>query len=392
MKTLFSSLLAALFAAVTCAAFAQDAPKPPAPERPAPDATAPPGPPAPPTPPPPPEGRHGEHHHSEGWHHSPGPWGMPIPTKPTSYIGVITTPPPGVLTAQLGLSEGFGLVVSDVLPDSPAAVAGIQRYDVLTKFNDQQLVDSSQFAALVRALKKDAEATVTLIRKAAEQTVTVKIGERMLPERSHGFPMPGNFRSGGPVFPPGEYERSGEYSRHLEDETRRFQERAQMYSQKMHDYQERMKVWQKNPSAEMPKLPDLPPTEAVTVVPNPSAVETSPSIAPEDILREVRPGGAAQIRVVQPNALVTYNVANAKLVMKDDTGEIELATRDGKRTLAARNAKGETIFDGPIDTEEQRKALPEDVRKKLEVIEQQRKLAETLPPLQGPPIFDLDVQ
>ena len=319
---------------------------------------------------------------------------MPIPTKPTSYIGVITTPPPAVLTAQLGLSEGFGLVVSDVLPDSPAAAAGIQQYDVLTKFNDQQLVDSSQFATLVRALKKDSDATVTLIRKAAEQTVTVKIGERLLPDRPHGFPMPGNFRTGGPIYSPGEFERSGEYSRHYEDEARHFQERAQMYSQKMRDYQERMKAWQKNPSAEMPKLPDLPPTEAVPALPNPSAEETGPSIAPEDILREVRPGGAAQIRVVQPNALVTYNVANAKLVMKDDTGEIELTTRDGKRTLVARNAKGDTIFDGPIDTDEQRKALPEDIRKKLELIEQQKKLAETLPPLTRPgePIFDLDVQ
>jgi hypothetical protein len=167
-----------------------------------------------------------------------------------------------------------------------------------------------------------------------------------------------------------------------------------MYSQKMHDYQERMKAWQKNPSAEMPKLPELPPAEAVTATSNQSAVETSPSIAPEDILREVRPGGAAQIRVVQPNALVTYNVANARLVMKDDTGEIELTTRDGKRTLAAKNAKGDTIFDGPIDTDEQRKALPEDVRKKLEVIEQQKKLAETLPPATRPdnPVLDLDVQ
>jgi hypothetical protein len=281
---------------------------------------------------------------------------MQIPTKPTSYIGVITAPPPAVVTAQLGLSEGFGLVVSDVLPESPAASAGIQRYDVLTKFNDQQLVDSSQFATLVRALKKDAEATVTLIRKAAEQTVTVKIGERLLPERpqphAYPVPMPGNFRSGGPIYAPGE---SGEYSKRFEDDTRRFEERGQIRQ---------------------------------------STAESGPSIAPEAILREVRPGGAAQIRVLQPNSLVTYNVANAKLVMKDDTGEIELTTRDGKRTLVAKNAQGDTIFDGPIDTDEQRKALPEDVRKKLELVEQQRKLAETLPPLPRPggPALDVDVQ
>ena len=59
------------------------------------------------------------------------------------------------------------------------------------------------------------------------------------------------------------------------------------------------------------------------------------------------------------------------------SGEIEITSNNGKRSLVAKNTKGETIFDGPIDTEEQRKALPEDLRKKIESIEVQTKVART---------------
>ena len=37
--------------------------------------------------------------------------------------------------------------------------------------------------------------------------------------------------------------------------------------------------------------------------------------------------------------------------------------------MTARNPKGETAFDGPIDTEEQRKAIPAEFRKMLERVE-----------------------
>jgi hypothetical protein len=303
----------------------------------------------------------------------------PAPPKPTPYIGVITTPPPAVLTAQLSLPEGFGLVVADVLPESPAAKAGIQRYDVLTKFNDQQLVDSGQFSTLVRALKKGAEASVTLIRKTQEQKITVTIDERLLPER-HSFPYPGGYgipggdnRHGSMDFDRGRGE-SQEYAR-------RMQERMHGYGEKMREYEERMQQWKQNPSAEMPKPPE-PPTTG----------EAAPPIQPEDILREVRPGGVAQIRLFKPDGAVTYNTANARLVMKDDAGEIELTIHDGKRTLVARNVQGETVFDGPIDTEEQRKAVPEEIRKKIDTIEVQRKLAQSVQPPPGNPAVLQDVQ
>lgn len=298
----------------------------------------------------------------EGYRRSDAPWNTPLPPpappKPTRYLGVVTSPLPPELSAQLGLAEGFGLLVNEVLPESPATQAGVQKWDVLTRFNDQQLVSAEQFATLVRAEAKDAEAALTLTRKAQEQKLTIKVGEKLMPERR---PMPGG----------------GDWARDMDrwkgpssDPTRRFQERMKDYGEKMRDYekrlkefQERAKDWQKNPTGDMPQLPPPPPP------PDASTTPQMPPVPPSDLLREVKPGGQAEIRRLQPQGGVVYNTANAKFLMKDEQGEIEISNMDGKRVLVAKNAQGETIFDGPIETEEQRAALPESIREKIKRID-----------------------
>ena len=277
------------------------------------------------------------------------PMPPPAPPVPTPYIGVLTMPPPEVLSAQLSLKEGFGLVVGDVLPESPAAKAGLKKYDVLTKFNDQQLVDAGQFSTLVRAAGKDTEATLTLLREAKEQKVPVKIGERMVPQRMPMHP--------GGMDPRGQMEK---WRGPAQEGMKRMQERMNGFGEKMRDYQERLKGWQKNPTGDVPQLPATPDFQSETA---------GLGIDPVDILVQAQPGGTRQIRLFQPDSAVSYYTADTKMLMKDDNGEIEVSSKDGKRILVARDAKGAVLFDGPIDTEEQRKALPEEVRKKLESIQ-----------------------
>ena len=74
--------------------------------------------------------------------------------KPVAYIGVLTREVPPELRSQLSLPEGFGLLVEEVMPDSPAQHAGLKVYDLLVKFEDQQLVSMEQLMLLVRVKKK----------------------------------------------------------------------------------------------------------------------------------------------------------------------------------------------------------------------------------------------
>jgi len=290
------------------------------------------------------------------------------PQKPTAYLGVVTAPVAPELAAQLGLPEGFGLVVEEVIPDSPAARAGVQRFDVLKLLNDQQLIDPNQLAALVRRAGNDAEVSLTVLRKGGEQKLSVKVGERMLPERR---PMTG----GSPLLPnPPMREHVERGARELQERAEKwkseygvrmqeFNERMKEYGNRMREFHERASKGGPNPGGAVPQPPKPPEPPA------PPRFDSSfePAPAPADVLKLARPGGAAGIRVENQDGNVTvWNTANAHVVMKTDAGEMELSSANGKRTVTARGPDGTVTFSGPIDTEEQRAALPEAVRKQLD--------------------------
>src|SRR5262249_57176639 len=56
---------------------------------------------------------------------------------PVTYLGVETSDVPRVVSEQLGLPRGVGLVVDYVVPDGPAAAAGGQQNNILKMLNNQ---------------------------------------------------------------------------------------------------------------------------------------------------------------------------------------------------------------------------------------------------------------
>src|SRR5881398_1068783 len=133
----------------------------------------PPTPPQPPTPP-----------------HAPG---MPghhekAPKVPGTYLGVETSQVPDVVSEQLGLAKGLGLVVEYVAPNSPAATAGIQQNDILKLLNDQILIEPSQLRRLLQTFPDGTEVTLTILRKGKEQKVTAKLAKKEVPQRHSMVP------------------------------------------------------------------------------------------------------------------------------------------------------------------------------------------------------------
>src|SRR5258706_4656214 len=97
-----------------------------------------------------------------------------LKTEKGSYIGIATSPLPQVVREQLKLPSGSGLVVDRVDPESPAEAAGVKAYDVLQKLDDQVLINPHQFGVLVRQLKPDVEAKLSIIRQTQPQTIALK--------------------------------------------------------------------------------------------------------------------------------------------------------------------------------------------------------------------------
>lgn len=69
-----------------------------------------------------------------------------------------------------------------------------------------------------------------------------------------------------------------------------------------------------------------------------------------------------------------YATDRARVVRHDESGVYEISRFNGARVFGATKPDGTPIWKGPVDTEEDRKAMPEDVRKKFEELEKSRPL------------------
>lgn len=77
------------------------------------------------------------------------------------------------LGRRLPIEPGTGLMVNEVKEGSPAAVAGLQRGDVLARLNEQTLVTFQQLKTLVMHRKPGDQVELTFFRKGEKRKVVV---------------------------------------------------------------------------------------------------------------------------------------------------------------------------------------------------------------------------
>ncbi len=235
-----------------------------------------------------------------------------------TFLGVETSPVPRTVAKHLGLARDMGLIVQNVAKDSPAA-AVLQEDDILTKFEDQLLIDTRQFTVLIRSKKEGDEVKLTFLRAGKEQTAKVKLGKKDLPKVADAFHFFSAPVGQAPMFSPEALQQgvvrlkdlSGAASEEVQEMVRRLQrERGNWFG-----------------------------TPGVRVI--------------------TRAGKGATI----------LDLPRGKISYSDDNGSVEVEAEDGKRQLTVRDGNGKVTFEGPIMTEEDRKKLPDDVKKRIEKIE-----------------------
>jgi hypothetical protein len=106
-----------------------------------------------------------------------------------AYLGVAVESPTPTLRAQLRLPEGAGLVVNYVDPAGPSK-DGLKVHDVLQRFDDQILINGEQLVALVHMRKAGETVQLTVIREARPVTVTVALSERDPPAAGQNTAAP----------------------------------------------------------------------------------------------------------------------------------------------------------------------------------------------------------
>ena len=97
---------------------------------------------------------------------------------PMTFLGLSPAALSEAVAEQLPIAKGTGLLVATVLPDSPAAKAGLQKNDVLVRFDDQVLVNPEQLVTLVHTKKPGDAVKLTYFRKGQEATATAKLASK----------------------------------------------------------------------------------------------------------------------------------------------------------------------------------------------------------------------
>jgi len=271
------------------------------------------------------------------------------PAREVTWLGLSTEDISEALTAQLGLKPGQGLVVVFVAPDSPAAKAGIQKYDVIEELGDQTLVDPGQLRKLIQMQKEGDTIKLTLHRGGKKQTVSATLVKRTesVAMLSAGQTMElsalagangGNWVFGNQKAPRAD----SVVNRQIVDtEVQRDMEQARTAIQEALRQSSQATTRMGRP---MPPMPPQAPAFPTMV----------------DV------GNNATVTVKQDGASVKT------IVKSDDTGVMVLVASPRKH-LTAHDKDGKLLFDGDIETPEQQKKIPAELKKKIEPLLEQIK-------------------
>jgi serine protease Do len=279
---------------------------------------------------------------------------------PVTYLGVETSDVPRVVSEQLGLPRGFGLVVDYVVPDGPAAAAGVQQNDILRMLNDQILTEPDQLSKLIRSFSEGTTVTLTVLRKGKEEKIGVKLSKKEISEHSdmwRGRHQNFNFNLNGHDF--GDFgmgnlkEQMDQLKEQLGDQTQGIVHDAVMAAQ-----------------AEAQRARD----EAQHRRDMTQQMRDQARQVRDQVRRaqeEARRAAGINVTQRQDGGLSTtkIDIGKAQIVYSDDKGELRVEKIDGKKVLTAKDPNGLLQFSGPVETKEDLDKVPAEVRQRYEKLQ-----------------------
>jgi hypothetical protein len=230
------------------------------------------------------------------------------------------------MSEQLNLPRGIHLSVDQVSPDSPAEQAGLKLYDILLQLDDQILVNSDQLKALVRMKSPDDLVQMKILRKGTPMSLEVKLAESelALTERD-GTSLRFHSRD---AFPRDLFSQDPFFRNHNS---------SIMDLLKKHGFNH---------------LPGI--SQNSLLNQDPFDID-NPLYGPSS-----NPGNVQSFN---------YSSEQKQIITTDEHGTLEYSVKDQNKHLRATSPEGELLFDGPVNTDEDRKNLSKDLHQRLEKLE-----------------------
>jgi membrane-associated protease RseP (regulator of RpoE activity) len=242
----------------------------------------------------------------------------PAAMEASAFLGVVSSEIPEMLGDHLGLKPDEGIIVRSLMPDGPAAKAGIAINDVITRVGDHAITSPAELSKCISGKKPGETITVELIHKGKPAKVEVTLGNR-----------PPNVAAADP---------RALQNFNLEELPAELAERIRG-------------AIEGNLGGLDLQLGD-------------DAAQFKPQM--EDAMRELkeRMAGGFMLPDAPPERGIQLN-AGATFRMKDPEGSIEIKSNDGGKEVTIRDNADKIIWNGPWDTAQDKAAAPDDVRKRV---------------------------
>ncbi len=102
----------------------------------------------------------------------------PVVAAPMPWLGLEVRSLDAATRAHAsGVPDGVGFLIKSVTEGGPAKSAGLRRYDVLWKFEDQLLVNEAQFATLLNLRKVGEKVNLSVFRCGKKLELSLVLGE-----------------------------------------------------------------------------------------------------------------------------------------------------------------------------------------------------------------------
>jgi len=112
------------------------------------------------------------------------------------YIGIVPQDLTPQLASSFGLKDTKGALVSFVEDNSPAAIGGVQRDDVIREVNGKAINDEGELRNKIADVEPGTTLSLKVLRNGAEKTLSVKVAARPLETASKSAPVPDAGTSG----------------------------------------------------------------------------------------------------------------------------------------------------------------------------------------------------
>jgi len=240
------------------------------------------------------------------------------PEKKIALLGLGGMPASETLSLHLGLEAGNGLTVYHIIPGSAAAKVGLEKHDVITELDGQKIGSQEDLRQAVLAHEPGDEVVVKYLHKGKAEVKKITLGERA---EFQGWAAPRI----------NQWEQRGGMP----------EAQNKLMRERMLKHMDQMKLQFEQGGIEL-ELQDL--------------LDNAQNAVPQG--KQGDRGVGARVK--------NFNFGGTSITMMDENGAVTMKTVNGKKNVIVKNKEGKVVFDGPYQTEQDKAAVPDDIRERLE--------------------------